>query len=132
VRCRINRNPAQSILQLTDQLGRDARKIVDEIERVLDFVRNAGGELPERGQLLGLHKAVLCGAKFLERLREVGRALAQLIEQARVLNGDDRLRGKRLCKFDLFAGERPYGSALQDEYTNWTPSRRSGTPRLVR
>jgi hypothetical protein len=45
VRSRINGYSAQSILQLVDQLGRDARKIVDEIEWVFDLVRDASGEL---------------------------------------------------------------------------------------
>ena len=72
VRFRVNRQAAQGLLQFANQFGRDAGKIVDEIERVFDFVRDAGGKLAERGQLLSLHQTILCGAKFLERLREVG------------------------------------------------------------
>ena len=50
-------------LQLVDQLAGDRREIVDEIERIFDLVRDAGGELAERGELLRLDEAVLCGAQ---------------------------------------------------------------------
>ena len=40
---------AESLLQFIDQLHRDTREIVDEIERVFDLVRDTGGELAERG-----------------------------------------------------------------------------------
>ena len=56
--------------QFVNKLDRDGRKIVDEIERILDLVRDAGGQLSERGQLLGLHQAVLRGAQFFQRLRQ--------------------------------------------------------------
>ena len=39
--------------QFVNEFDRDRRKIVDEIERVLDLVCDAGGELTERGELLG-------------------------------------------------------------------------------
>ena len=51
----------------SDQLARQRREIVDEIERVLDFVRDAGGELAERGELLRLDEAVLRLAQVVER-----------------------------------------------------------------
>src|SRR5262249_6742247 len=57
----------KGFLQLADQLGRDPREIVDEIERVLDFVGDTRGELTERGQLLCLYQAVLSGAQILQR-----------------------------------------------------------------
>ena len=41
-------------LQFVQQLDRNFRKIVDEIERVLDLVGDAGRELAERGHLLGM------------------------------------------------------------------------------
>src|SRR5690348_2050398 len=61
---RISRYTAQSILQLTDQFSRQGRKIVDEIERVLDFMRNSRGQLTERGKLLRLYKPILGDPKF--------------------------------------------------------------------
>jgi hypothetical protein len=51
---------------------------------------------------------------LLQRLREVGGAvaeivgaLAQLVEQPRVLDGDHRLAGETLDQFDLFIAECP-------------------------
>src|SRR5207253_6855654 len=54
--------------QLVNQLDRDGRKIVDEIERVLDLVGDAGGELTKRGKLLCLDQAVLRGTQVLKGL----------------------------------------------------------------
>ena len=66
----VERGRLQHIVQLIGQFGRKRREIVDEIERVLDLVRDAGGELAERGELFGLHQAILRGAQFFERLRQ--------------------------------------------------------------
>src|SRR6516162_10647451 len=67
LRFRINRQTADNVLQLSDQLGRHAGKIIDEVERVLDLVGDAGGELAERGELLRLYQAVLRVAKVNKR-----------------------------------------------------------------
>ena len=44
---------------------------------------------------------------LLQRLGEIVGALAQLVEQPRVLDGDDGLRGEVLHQLDLLVGERP-------------------------
>ena len=44
---------------------------------------------------------------LLQRLAEIVGALAQLVEQPRVLDGDDGLAGESLQHCDLFVGERP-------------------------
>ena len=67
----VDRQALHDALQLVDQLARDGREIVDEIERVLDLVRDAGSELTERGELLRLDQPVLRGAQILQRLRPV-------------------------------------------------------------
>jgi hypothetical protein len=56
----------QGLLQFVDQLNRHRGEIVDEIERVLDLVGDAGGELAERGELLGLDQAVLGRPKLIQ------------------------------------------------------------------
>ena len=43
---------------------------------------------------------------LLQRLGEIVGALAQLVEQPRVLDGDDGLRGEVLHQLDLLVGER--------------------------
>ena len=49
-----------SLNRSTDRYG----EVVDEVERVLDLVRDAGGELAQRGHLLGLDQIGLGGLQF--------------------------------------------------------------------
>src|SRR5262249_57749772 len=44
--------------------------------------------------------------------------LAQLVEQARVLDGDDSLRGEVLDQLDLLVGERADSLAIDDNAAN--------------
>ena len=80
--------------QFVNKLDRDGREVVDEIERVLDLVRDAGGQLPERGELLRLHQAVLRGAQLLQRLRQFARAGLDVFKQPHILDRDRGLVGK--------------------------------------
>ena len=111
--------PLQGVLQLVDQLARDGREIVDEIERVLDLVRDAGGELAERGEFLRLHQAVLRGAQVLQRLRQFARAGFYAFEQAHVLDCNRRLVSERRCQLDLFIGERAHFRTRQAQHASW-------------
>ena len=77
------------LLQLVQQLDRQAGEVVDEVQRVLDLVGDAGGELAERGHLLGLDQVGLGRLQALQRIAQFG-------EQANILDGDDGLRGKGL------------------------------------
>ena len=58
---------ASRFVQFVREFGGQRREVVDEVEGVLDFVRDAGGELTERGDFLGLHQAVLRAAEVVER-----------------------------------------------------------------
>jgi hypothetical protein len=49
----------RGLLKFLEQFDRQAGEIVDEIQRVLDLVSNAGGRLAERGHLLRLNEPVL-------------------------------------------------------------------------
>src|SRR4029453_3327285 len=60
--------------QFINQFDRDAREIIDEIERVLDLVRDACGKLTKRGKFLRLYEAVLRSAQVVQRLRQFARA----------------------------------------------------------
>ena len=102
---------AERLPQFVDEFDRDGREIVDEIERVLDFVGDAGGQLAERGELLRLHQPVLRGPQILQRFRQIGRALAQFVQQPRVLDRDDGLSGEVLHQLDLLVGEWPHDFA---------------------
>ena len=68
-------------LEVLGELDREPGEVVDEVERVLDLVRDAGGELPQRGQLFRLHELVL-------RLAELGqRRLQPLVRGGELLVG---------------------------------------------
>ena len=65
------------------------------------------------------------GRLLLQRFCEVGRAfakvvgaLAQFVEQPRVLDGDDGLRGEILDQFDLLVGEGTNFLTVKRERTN--------------
>ncbi|MEY9528684.1 hypothetical protein ABIF70_009825 [Bradyrhizobium japonicum] len=100
------RDGRKDFVQLVGQLGRERGEIVDEVERVLDLVRDAGGELAERGQLFGLDQTVLRGAQIVERSGELPRAVLHLVEQAGVLDRDHGLVGKGLEQADRLVRER--------------------------
>ena len=55
------------VVHFSDQFRRQRRKIVDEIERVLDLVGNTRGNLAKRCKLLGLHQAILRPAQVNQR-----------------------------------------------------------------
>src|SRR5262249_12307258 len=50
---------SRSFLQLVQKLDRETSEIVDEIERVLDLVGDAGGQLSKRRHLLRMDQARL-------------------------------------------------------------------------
>src|SRR5262249_21507370 len=55
---------------------------------------------------------------LLQRLAQVGGALAQLVEEPRVLDGDDGLRGEILHQRDLSVGERADLLAVNSKYAD--------------
>ena len=72
------------LLQLVEQFDRQAGEVVDEIERVLDLVGDAGGQLAERGHLLGLDQV------GLRRLRS--RNAVSAASRAARISASERLR----------------------------------------
>ena len=71
-------------------------------------MRDAGGQLAKRGELLGLHQAVLRGPQVLQRLRQFAGAGLHALEQPHVLDRDRRLVGEGRDQLDLLVGERPH------------------------
>ena len=71
-------------------------------------MRDARGELAERGELLGLNQAVLRGPQLLQRLCQFTRTRFNVFEQAGILNREHRLCRERLKQingvFREFAG----------------------------
>ena len=122
----------QRLAQFVDEFDRDRREIVDEIERVLDLVRDAGGQLAERGELLGLHQAVLRGAQVFQRLRQFARAGLTLSNRRTFSIAIAAWSAKVDDQLDLLLGERAHFRARQRSTPIGTPSRSIGTPRMVR
>ena len=102
-----DRDRLEHVVQLVGQFRRQRREIIDEIERVLDLVCDAGGELAERSQLLGLDQAILRGAEVIERSSQLPRAGFDTFEQANIFDRDGSLVGKSGSQLDLLFGKRP-------------------------
>ncbi len=68
---------------------------------------------------------------LLQRLAEIGRALAKFVEQPRVLDGDDSLVGEIRDQLDLLIGEWLHLRAPQVDHSNWHPfaQKRDAQPR---
>ena len=64
---------------------------------------------------------------LLQRFGEIVGALAQFVEQPRVLDGDDGLRGEVLHQRDLLVGERPHLLAVDAMTPTSSPSLSIGT-----
>jgi hypothetical protein len=56
----------RGFLQLVQQFDRQPGEVVDEVQRVLDLVGDAGGQLAQGGHLLGMDQARLRDAQFVE------------------------------------------------------------------
>ncbi len=94
---------ARSLLQFFQQFDRKPGKVVDEVERVLDLVGDAGGQLAERGHLLRLDQPVLsavqiseCGVGGGARAARLLAARHQFLKQPRILDGEHGLPGEGL------------------------------------
>ena len=82
----------EGLAQLADQLDREIGEIVDEVQWVLDLVRDSRGELAERSKLLRLHQPILRGVQSGKRgLRLLLRLGQRLL--APTNGGDEELQG---------------------------------------
>src|SRR6185369_13316556 len=59
-----------------------------------------------------------CRGLLLQRFRKIVRARAQFVEQSRVLDRNDRLRGKIADQLDLFVGKFAYFLAKDKDATD--------------
>ena len=128
----VERGGLEHLVQFVGQFDRERREIVDEIERVLDLVGDAGGELAERGQLLGLDQPVLCGAQVLER-RDSSRVRASTSSNSRTFSMAITAWSAKVVTSSICLSVK--GSTLRrvkHDDADGTPSRSSGTPSMVR
>ena len=69
---------------------------------------------------------------MLACLFELAALVLDFIEQPHILDGNHSLVGKGRHQLNLFVGERSHRGAVQANTPIGTPSRSSGTPRMVR
>src|SRR5262245_29403793 len=81
-------------------------------------MRNTGSELPEQGELLCLHEAILRCAQFLQGLCQFARTSLNLVEQSRVFDSDYRLVGKSRNELDLLFGECSRGGPAEYDHAD--------------
>ena len=92
---------ASASFSSSEQLARQRREIVDEVQRVLDLVGDAGGELAERSELFRLDQPVLRLAQVVERGAS-SRVRACTSSNSRAFSmRDHRLVGEGLHDLDL-------------------------------
>ena len=103
----LERGGPEHVIEFIGQFGRKCGEIIDEIERVLDLVRDPGGELAERSEFFRLHQAILRGAKVVERGGELPGSLLHLVEQADIADRDHGLVGEGLQQLDMVGRECP-------------------------
>ena len=80
---------SMSSSQLVEKVSRQLGEVVDEVQRVLDLVGDAGGELAQRRELLGLHAGgpARYAAQVGKRTRSSSRVRAcTSLEQARTFS----------------------------------------------
>ncbi len=112
--------------QLLQQLAREFGKVVHKVERVLDLVGDAGGELAQGRHLLGMDQIGLRLFQLLMRDAQVALAPALLVEQLGVAHGERRLGGKGLDQADDLLGEFARLAARDDESPRISCSCNSG------
>src|SRR5829696_8288938 len=90
------------------RLAKSSCRFDERIENRLEIESRAADDLEHVGR----------GSLLLQRLAQVVGALAQFVEQARVLDGDDRLIGEGGDQLDLPLGERANLLAIYRDGTN--------------
>ena len=84
-------------------------------------MRDTGGELTERGELLRLDQAVLRGAQILQRCGKFARAGLDAFEQAHILDCNRGLVSEGRDQLDLLISKWSYFGAGQNEDADWNP-----------
>ena len=76
-------------------------------------MRDTGGQLPERSELLRLDQAVLRGSQIIKRLRQFAGALLLGLKKPHIFDRDHGLVGEQLDQLDLLLSKWPNVLALQ-------------------
>ena len=86
-----------------------------ELHRLGDDGREHGFEIERRVHRLRYFAE---RAQFLDRAAKLIGALTQVVQQAGILDGDDRLVGEILQQLDLLVGERPDFLAVSADHAD--------------
>ena len=81
-------------------------------------MRDAGRQLAERRELLGLDEAVLRGPQILKRSLQVACLGADFVEQADILDGDHGLICEGPEELDLLFAEGPHLEASDHDHSD--------------
>jgi hypothetical protein len=100
-------HPCKRLPQFVNEFDRDGREIVDEIERILDLVRDAGSQLTKRCQLLGLNQTVLCGPQVLQRFASSRVRVSTLSNKRAFWIASTDCAANVLIKSTVFCGKAP-------------------------
>src|SRR5262245_10700653 len=103
----------EALFDFIKKLHRNGRKVVDEIEGILDFMRYSRRQLTQRGELLRLYQAILGGSQVFKRLRKFTRTGFDAFEQTNIFDGNCRLVGKGRYQLNLLLSERTHLRARQ-------------------
>ncbi len=115
----IQRRALQFLRELVDQFHRQGREIVDEIQRVLDLVRDAGSELAEGSELFRLHQPVSCAVRSSSSDAASSRVLASTSRNNRTFwMAITRLVGEALDQLDLARRVWPDRLSAQRKYAD--------------
>ena len=119
-------------LQLVEQFDREPGEVVDEIERVLDLVGDPGGQLAERGHLLGVDQARLRRLQFAQRRLGGIPRRPQSRRSSRAFSIAITACAAKFCNSSICFSENaaPPGARTQSRRST-RPLRSSGTPSMV-
>src|SRR5215208_3727252 len=110
-----------------------AAKLFTKLRRVFDLMRDAGGQLAERRELLCLNQPLLRGSELFERFCQFPGPSFNVLEQARVLNGKHGLGRERLEQVDRRAWEhtRFFATHHKRAYDSAGPKKRNNKERAI-
>ena len=103
-----------SLAQFVDQVDGERGEVVDEVERVLDLVGDAGGELAERGELFGLDQPV-CAVRRSSSEFASSRSAAWTSSNSRTFSTRSPPGRRRSAQVDLAFAESAGLGPRQDQ-----------------
>ena len=124
-------DPVQSILQLIDQFDGYPGKIIDEVEWILDLMRDASRELAKRRELMCLYQAVLRITKVSSDVASSRVRTSTLSNKRTFSIAIAAWSAKVIARSICFSVKRRTSLRVNANTPMGTPSRIMGTPIAV-